>query len=152
MGIQRKRRSEFTLAYEARRWVDVLAILKKKSQPDEHGCWVWIRKPLSNGYAQIRIPGRRMYAHRVAVEAKLGTRISPNMPVHHKCANRRCINPDHLELVTHAQNVAEMLARQALLAEISRLRALLDGAGIAHGSPDLTDVPQSHAVTTRKAY
>lgn len=51
------------------------------------------------------------------------------MQVHHKCANRACVNPDHLQLVTLESNVAEMHERTKYLrtigeqaVEISELR------------------------------
>ena len=43
------------------------------------------------------------------------------MTVHHKCANRACCNPEHLELATNRENVAEMFARKAYEARIAEL-------------------------------
>jgi hypothetical protein len=56
------------------------------------------------------------------------------------CANSACVNPDHLQPVTHRENVAEMMARQSLLARIRELEARL--AEVAPGDPllDVIDV------------
>lgn len=75
--------------------------------------------------------------HRAIVEtvhrAKLGSQ-----PAHHACANRSCVNPDRLIPVTHSENAAEMLARNAYLA---RIRELEDALSIAEpGHPLLTMV------------
>lgn len=41
--------------------------------------------------------------------------------MHHKCANRACINPKHLQAVTAESNTAEMLERNFLQARIREL-------------------------------
>ena len=63
----------------------------------------------SSGYGQIRGPGKLLKAHRVAYELYVGS--IPNgdgyhgMCVLHKCDNPSCINPDHLFLGTHQDNM-----------------------------------------------
>ncbi|MFI9580387.1 HNH endonuclease signature motif containing protein [Streptomyces sp. NPDC052236] len=42
-------------------------------------------------------------------------------PVHHKCAAPACFNPDHLQLVTQRENVAEMLERNSYIKRIQEL-------------------------------
>ena len=44
---------------------------------------------------------------------------------HHKCANTKCVNPDHLQPVTHRENTAEMLARKSLVSRVRELEAEL---------------------------
>lgn len=45
--------------------------------------------------------------------------------IHHKCANKACINPDHLALSSQRENIAEMLVRRELNARIAHLEAEL---------------------------
>lgn len=44
---------------------------------------------------------------------------------HHTCGDSRCVNPDHLQPVTHRDNTAEMLARHSYLARIAELEEAL---------------------------
>lgn len=74
--------------------IDVLA-------PD--GCWQWISTVNSEGYGQIRISGKQRGAHRVVYEELVGP-IPEGLQLDHLCRNRSCVNPDHLEPVTHREN------------------------------------------------
>jgi hypothetical protein len=68
-------------------------------------CWPWLGAKNSNGYGQLRVGRTMRYAHRLALIYIAGQPIPAGMEVDHLCRNRRCCNPDHLELVTHAENV-----------------------------------------------
>lgn len=59
-------------------------------------------------------------AHRLMYELVYGE-IAPGEVVHHKCANRHCINPDHLQLACSAENSLEMNARRTYEARIAFL-------------------------------
>lgn len=77
----------------------------------ENGCWQWtgaIFKKKYGNYAQIRM-GRRGFskntkAHRVSYELFVGT-VPDGLELDHLCHNTLCINPAHLEPVTHAENM-----------------------------------------------
>lgn len=67
-------------------------------------CWEWTSAVLKGGgYGQFGVDGRMLYAHRVAWEFANGP-IPEGMELDHKCANRRCVRPDHLRVVTRSQN------------------------------------------------
>jgi HNH endonuclease len=68
---------------------------------DEHGCWVWQGARAGAGYGQF---GRNTLAHREAYERAHGP-IPPDTEVDHTCRNRLCVNPTHLEAVSHSENL-----------------------------------------------
>ena len=96
-------------------------------------CWVW-SSTNSRGYPQCK--GRML--HRAVLEAKcqspLGTQAA-----HHTCANRACVNPDHLQPVSQADNNTEMLQRRAYTRRIAELEQAL--AEVAPAHPTLKRVP-----------
>ena len=67
-------------------------------------CWVW-RKALNKGYGVLSVKGTTTcQAHRVSYEAFIGP-IPGGMHIDHLCRNRSCCNPEHMEVVTLAENV-----------------------------------------------
>ena len=78
----------------------------------ESGCYEVInRKPYSNGYFQITIgKDYRKLAHRHIYEECVGE-IPEGMVVRHKCDNKSCINPEHLELGTLNDNIQDKVKR-----------------------------------------
>ena len=68
------------------------------------GCWLWTGSVLSSGYGRIGIGGKEYLAHRIVYEMLIGP-IPDGLELDHKCRVRPCVNPDHLEPVTHIENV-----------------------------------------------
>lgn len=66
-------------------------------------CWLWCAWSTPAGYGMIKIAGRTAQAHRVSYELHVGP-IPEGHEIDHLCRNRGCVNPAHLEPVTHAEN------------------------------------------------
>lgn len=96
-------------------------------------CWVWPQLD-KEGYARHN----SLAMHRIVLEAKHQAPLG-SQAAHHVCANKACVNPDHLQPVTYAQNTAEMLARNAYIKRIAELEQAL--AGIDANHPALNRVP-----------
>ena len=77
--------------------------LPKNKKPDE--CWVWQGSRRRDGYGQLSVNAKPAAAHRVAYELYVGP-IPKGLEIDHLCNNGRggCVNPKHLEPVTHAEN------------------------------------------------
>lgn len=75
-----------------------------------HACWEWVG-PKKDGYGEQRNNPRERRAHRYSYETRNGP-IPKGLIVRHKCDNRGCVNPEHLELGTHADNVRDSVERK----------------------------------------
>jgi len=73
-------------------------------------CWVWSGDTNDRGYGIFRYQDRRQRAHRVAWLLYRG-KISLGKCVLHKCDNPPCVNPKHLYVGTHQQNMKDMALR-----------------------------------------
>jgi hypothetical protein len=80
-----------------------LRMVSKIDVDAESGCWNWTASR-NKGYGQINWGGRPRGTHRVVYELIVGA-IPSGLQIDHLCRNRSCCNPDHLEPVTHAENV-----------------------------------------------
>ena len=89
-------------------------------------CWLW---PTLDESGYGRLNGKA--AHRLSLEAHLAAPLG-RQPVHHKCANRACVKPEHLQPVTHYDNAAEMLARGYMTTRIRLLEQALRELNPSH--------------------
>lgn len=67
-------------------------------------CWNWCGA-LKLGYGRIERKRKQYQAHRVVYEALIDE-IPGGLELDHLCRNKRCVNPAHLEPVTHTENIA----------------------------------------------
>lgn len=76
---------------------------EKVNKTDE--CWLWTAGTCKDGYGRFRLDGRVQQAHRVAYELLVGP-IPEGLELDHVCRVTACVRPDHLEPVTHQENMA----------------------------------------------
>ena len=88
----------------------------KKYEIDESGCWLWTGgiRPNSKGVAYPRHwtdDRKSIGAHRFSFELVHGE-IPQGMYVCHKCDTPLCVNPDHLFVGTHHDNMHDMVQKK----------------------------------------
>ena len=78
------------------------------SKVDKTGyCWKWIAAKHRQGYGHFKDEGKVLFAHRVSWEFTNGP-IPKGIEVMHSCDNTSCVNPAHLSLGTHKDNMVDM--------------------------------------------
>lgn len=75
--------------------------------PDD--CWRWTAGRFPAGYGALWVNGQMAYAHRISYEMHIGP--CSGSVVMHRCDNPKCVNPAHLVLGTHADNVADKVRK-----------------------------------------
>lgn len=89
------------------------------SKVDKRGpseCWLWTGSRNRKGYGAmgVALPGRRSttkMAHVVSYELHVSA-VPEGKEIDHTCFTRNCVNPAHLEAVTHAENIRRSAARR----------------------------------------
>jgi len=71
------------------------------------GCWEW--QGLTRGsYGRITFQNIKLTTHVASWELVYGP-VPEGLELDHLCENKICLNPDHLEAVTHAENIRRAL-------------------------------------------
>jgi hypothetical protein len=82
----------------------VQRILTNIFKDEETGCWMWQGKSNNKGYPYIRSGGKVLLPYRVLYEHAVGP-IPEGFEMDHLCRTPMCVNPQHVEPVTHRENM-----------------------------------------------
>lgn len=117
------------MTIEDRFWAKV----NRSGGPD--ACWPWMGYVNPEGYGRTRVAGHDSgMAHRIAFEFVVG-RVPAGLELDHLCRNPPCVNPAHLEPVTHRENV---LRGQSVVAFHATKTACLRGHPFTHENTNRT--------------
>jgi hypothetical protein len=86
------------------RRIDPLTRIKRSVTIAPNGCWLWKGYKDKGDYGIIAVNGRPRKASQVIFELSYGS-IPSGKHLRHKCGNRSCISPKHLELVSPFEHV-----------------------------------------------
>jgi hypothetical protein len=89
---------------------------------EETGCWIWQRYVDEHGYGRAPKKGIMRPAHRVLYERFVAP-VPAHLHLDHLCRNTLCVNPEHMEPVTPAENVRRGLCAKLTPADVREIRA-----------------------------
>lgn len=78
---------------------------------DASECWEWLASKRNGGYGQFSVAGKTLRANRIAYEFFYGP-FDESLFVLHKCDNPGCVNPAHLFLGSHRDNMRDMVEKE----------------------------------------
>jgi hypothetical protein len=102
---------------------------RKRWEEEDRGydtpCWIWKGKLQPTGYAQTydAETGRYPLAHRWVYEKERGP-IPAGLELDHLCEVPACVNPDHLEPVTSAENTRRSRAAKLTIEQVAEIKSL----------------------------
>lgn len=131
--------------------------IRKLSFDEVTGCWLWTgtihggtrksRKSNGEGYGALYDPkrGYKRQAHCISYEIFVGP-IPAGLELDHLCRNRHCVNPEHLEPITHLENVRRGIGHGGILKKGKRKR------GPGWRSLQKTHCPHGHPLSGENLY
>ena len=69
-----------------------------------NGCWLWTKAISEGWYGVISFDGKTYKAHKILYEIIVGP-VEDGLELDHLCREPSCVNPFHLEQVTHRENI-----------------------------------------------
>lgn len=89
---------------------DFERFVDKIDRPGGDGCWVWTAGR-RGGYGDFYTGGKTVRAHRLAYKLWVAPVVGPRAFVCHRCDNPWCVNPEHLFVGTHRDNMRDMVEK-----------------------------------------
>jgi hypothetical protein len=99
-------------------------------------CWNWAGSIDVCGYGRLWDGTRTVRAHRFSYELLVGP-IPEGLVLDHLCRNTRCVNPEHLEAVTHRDNLLRGFGAAAKRARLVALSGWSGGSLLGRGGSTL---------------
>lgn len=100
--INRPRKSRSKPEVAARKLATKEQLFLTKAIKSE-GCWGWSGTLSPTGYTTLNAERKKWFGHRVSFEMHIGP-IPDGFDIDHKCHNKSCTNPDHLQAVSRKEN------------------------------------------------
>ncbi len=98
---------------------------------DENDCWLWLGN-INKGYGRCKWNGKNVGAHRVFYEVHKGP-IPTGADIDHLCRVPSCVNPDHLEAVSRAENTRRGAGTKLTPRDVIEIRLEIDRLCEKHG-------------------
>lgn len=110
------------MKFQAHKSIEELAGKWIHKNPDT-GCWLWTstlhKKP--NGYGIFSYKGKKYRTHRLSLSIKLGRELLPGECALHSCDIPCCVNPDHLFVGSHADNMRDAADKKRFPSRVGTL-------------------------------
>jgi len=100
-------------------------------------CWLWTGSLNDNGYGHFWNDGL-CRSSRLSYQHHHGE-IPEGLVVRHKCRNKHCVNPDHLEVGTHNENMQDKLRDGTYSRKLTEAQVLSIIARTSEGSKKLAE-------------
>lgn len=118
-------------------------------------CIIWAGSKDRDGYGTVSLAGKKYQAHRVAYSKHYGIDIQGSV-IRHTCDNPPCVNPEHLIIGTHQDNMRDMVSRgrQRKAKGEQNSKAKLTAADVKHirrliaNGEMLKDIAKNYGVRT----